>query len=41
MLSDLNEQAESRFGTIIQQMKAIESVTEELKIRGQMAWGDE
>ena len=37
-LADLNEQAEERFDLIIKQMKAAESVTEELKARNQLEW---
>lgn len=37
-LADLNEQAQDRLECIISQMKAAESVTEELKARDQMAW---
>lgn len=38
VLADLNEQAESRLEVIIEQMKAVEGVTEELKAHDQMAW---
>jgi len=34
----LNEQAQNRLELIIEQMKASESVTEELKSADQMAW---
>lgn len=37
-LVDLNEQAESRLETIIQQMKEAEGVTEELKATQQLIW---
>ena len=37
-LADLNEQAQSRLELIIEQMKASEGVTEELKAVNQMAW---
>ena len=37
-LADLNEQAQSRLQRIIEQMKAAEGVTEELKAADQMAW---
>ena len=37
-LADLNEQAQERLSLIIEQMKAAESVTEELKATNQMAW---
>ena len=37
-LADLNEQAQSRLELIIEQMKASEGVTEELKAANQMAW---
>ena len=37
-LADLNEQAEERLGLIIEQMKAAEKVTEELKARNQLEW---
>ena len=37
-LADLNEQAQKRLGTIIEQMKAAEGVTEELKSICQMEW---
>ena len=37
-LADLNEQAEERLGLIIEQMKAAEGVTEELKARNQLEW---
>ena len=37
-LADLNEQAQSRLELIIEQMKAAEGVTEELKTADQMAW---
>ena len=35
---DLNEQAQERLDTIIEQMKATEGVTEELKRNSQMEW---
>ena len=37
-LADLNEQAKERLSLIIEQMKASEDVTEELKATDQMAW---
>ena len=37
-LADLNEQAQERLALIIDQMKAAEGVTEELKAADQMAW---
>ena len=37
-LSDLNDQAQERLSLIIEQMKASEGVTEELKAANQMAW---
>ena len=37
-LADLNEQAQERLSLIIEQMKASEVVTEELKAIDQMAW---
>jgi hypothetical protein len=37
-LADLNEQVQERLSLIIEQMKEIESVTEELKASDQMAW---
>lgn len=37
-LADLNEQAQERLFLIIEQMKAAESVTEEMKAADQMAW---
>ena len=37
-LADLNEQAEERLDLIIEQMKATEGVTEELKARNQLEW---
>lgn len=37
-LADLNEQAQERLSLIIEQMKASEGVTEELKASNQMAW---
>ena len=37
-LADLNEQAQSRLECIINQMKASEGVTKELKAADQMAW---
>jgi hypothetical protein len=38
-LADLNEQAEERLDLIIEQMKAAEGVTEELKAQNQFGWG--
>ena len=37
-LADLTEQAQDRLSLIIEQMKASEGVTEELKAADQMAW---
>ena len=37
-LADLNEQAEEQLDLIIEQMKAAEGVTEELKARNQFEW---
>ena len=37
-LADLNEQAQERLFLIIEQMKASEGVTEEMKSADQMAW---
>ena len=37
-LAALNEQAQERLALIIEQMKAFEGVTEELKAANQMAW---
>lgn len=37
-LADLNEQAQERLSLIVEQMKASEGVTEELKVADQMAW---
>ena len=37
-LADLNEQTQERLSLIVEQMKASESVTEELKATNQMAW---
>ena len=37
-LADLNEQAEERLDLIIEQMKAAEGVTEELKAQNQFGW---
>lgn len=37
-LADLNEQTEERLDLIIEQMKAVEGVTEELKARDQLEW---
>ena len=37
-LVDLNEQAQERLDTIMEQMKAVEGVTEELKRTCQMEW---
>ena len=39
-LADLNEQAQEHLSLIIEQMKASEGVTEELKAADQMAWVD-
>ena len=39
-LADLNEQVQERLSLIIEQMKASEGVTEELKAADQMAWVD-
>ena len=36
--ADLNEQAQERFSLFVEQMKAAEGVTEELKAADQMAW---
>ena len=36
--ADLNEQAQERLSLIVEQMKATEGVTEELKAADQMAW---
>ena len=36
--ADLNEQAQERLSLIVEQMKASEGVTEELKTADQMAW---
>ncbi len=36
--ADLNEQAEERLDLIIEQMKAAEGVTEELKAQNQLEW---
>ena len=36
--TDLNEQAQERLSLIVEQMKASEGVTEELKATDQMAW---
>ena len=36
--TDLNEQAQERLSLIVEQMKAAEGVTEELKAADQMAW---
>ena len=38
ILADLNEQAQERLDTIMEQMKAAEGVTEELKRTHQMEW---
>ena len=38
LLADLNEQAQERLDTIMEQMKAAEGVTEELKRTHQMEW---
>ncbi len=37
-LADLNEQAEERLDLIMEQMKAAEGVTEELKAQNQLEW---
>ena len=37
-LADLNEQAQERLDTIMEQMKTTEGVTEELKSTSQMEW---
>ena len=37
-LADLNEQAQERLSLIVEQMKAAEGVTEDLKVGDQMAW---
>ena len=37
-LADLNEQAQSRLELVIEQMKAAEGVTEDMKQQDQMAW---
>ena len=37
-LADLNEQAQERLSLIVEQMKASEGVTEELKTAAPMAW---
>ena len=37
-LADLNEQAQERLSSIVEQMKVSEGVTEELKAADQMAW---
>lgn len=37
-LADLNEQAQNRLDCIINQMKATEGITEELKAQNQMEW---
>ena len=37
-LADLNEQAQERLDTIMEQMKAADGVTEELKRTHQMEW---
>ena len=37
-LADLNEQAQERLSLIVEQIKASEGVTEELKAADQMAW---
>ena len=37
-LADLNEQVQERLSLVIEQMKATESVTEEMKAADQMAW---
>ena len=37
-LAELDQQAQDRYELIIEQMKKVEGVTEELKSRDQMAW---
>ena len=37
-LADLNEQAQERLSLIVEQMKVVEGVTEELKAADRMAW---
>ena len=37
-LADLNEQAQERMNCLINQMKAAENITEELKAHDSMAW---
>ena len=37
-LADMNEQAQERLQVIVEQMKKVESVTEELKEKDQMEW---
>ena len=37
-LADLNEQAQERLSLIVEQMKAAEGVTEDLKATDQLAW---
>ena len=37
-LADMNEQAQERLSLIVEQMKATEGVTEEMKAADQMAW---
>ena len=37
-LADLNEQAQSRLELVIEQMKAAEGVTEDMKAANQIAW---
>lgn len=37
-LADLNEQSQERLSLIVEQMKATEGVTDELKVADQMAW---
>ena len=37
-LADLNEQAQERFFLIVEQMKAAEGVTEDLKVSDPIAW---
>lgn len=39
-LADLNEQAQERMNCLINQMKAAENITEELKAHDPMAWAD-
>ena len=37
-LADMNEQAQERLDLIMEQMKAAEGVTEELKVQNQLEW---